>query len=437
MNQHIKSLWLTETIRLIEQDSGTFQDDEANRQAKMLNSSIRNKLIKRAEILAEQNGLPEIQHQYLKASKFSFIILCCFAIITGAGLAFSALSQNPVNLYWALFSLLGIHFITLILWAISFFFMPNDSGSFLVQIWSWLIKKFLKQHVEQLPQAFMILFGRKIRWLVGFIANLLWLIILLSALIFLMILLTTQHYSFEWQSTLLSRDSVVYITQLLGHFPALLGFSLPDVETIRISDQASTDSSIRSAWAIWLLGIFIVYGIFIRLMLVIICGLKWGIGCQQMSLNLHHPEYQYLLDRLQNSAEKVVIDREINQKNAPNDFSTLIGKDNFLVAIDIEENWLPPEEAGQFLGFLNSAQQRKNILDYLQQNPAKKLLIAIDPDRAPDRGIMNLLKTLMSKSNQSKIWFIHSTGRQMANWQSAMQSLSLDSTELVWLLEDK
>ena len=90
-----------------------------------------------------------------------------------------------------------------------------------------------------------------------------------------------------------------------------------------------------------------------------------------------------------------------------------------------------PPNSVTFLGFLNTREQRRKILDYLQLTPAKKLLIAIDTDRAPDRGMLNLINQLTSKSQQSRIWFINQ-GKQFNNWQA----LSLQSALPTWLSEE-
>ncbi|MCO6548665.1 MAG: DUF2868 domain-containing protein, partial [Gilliamella sp.] len=84
-----------------------------------------------------------------------------------------------------------------------------------------------------------------------------------------------------------------------------------------------------------------------------------------------------------------------------------------------------------FLGFLNTREQRSKTLDYLQLTPAKKLLIAIDTDRTPDRGVLNFINQLINKSQQTRIWFINQ-GKQYHNWQS----LSLKLAQPDWLSED-
>lgn len=437
MNQYLKSLWLTETVRLIEKESGRFSDDDANRQASTIDGDLSERIIKRAAVISASNGLKDAQSDWLNSVKVSMIILCFISLFTGAGLAFSALAQNPVNLYWALLCLLGIHFVTLCLWVISCLFLPNESGSIFIQAWLWLAKKLSrKTTISQLLPAFITLFGKQIRWLVGLIVNLFWSVILFSALVILVILLSTKHYSFEWQTTLLSADAIISITRLLGEIPSLLGFSLPNVDMIRSSEQALSSGEIRSAWAIWLLGVFIVYGIAVRMMLLIFCWLKWTIACQRLTLNTQYPEYQRLINDLEPIPLKSITDKERNHQylgTAFEQFAHVVGHKKLLVAIDVENSWLIPTQI-EFLGFLNNSEQRSNILNFLQHNPAEKLLIAIDTNRSPDRGMINLINGLMQKSTQTKLWFINH-GRQYNNWLESLQKLNIEQTDSTWLLE--
>lgn len=437
MKQYLKLLWLTETVRLVEKDNGRFHDEDINRQARMHDGTLADRIIKRASIIGEQHGLMRAQSEWLNSAKLALVILFLIAIFTGVGLALSALAQSPVNLYWALMCLLGVHFVTLLIWVLSCLFLPSESGSIFVQIWLFLTKKFSRNKtIIQLIPAFISLFGRQIRWIIGLIVNLLWSITLFSALIILIALLSTKHYSFEWQSTLLSPDSIITVTRYLGLVPDWLGFTLPDIEMIRASDQAMPAEEIRSAWAIWLLGVFIVYGLSVRLMLFIFCWLKWNLACQKIILNTECPDYQLLKYDLDPYKTKMVIDNEV-ESNIVNRFQFMqmnsIGEKNFLVAIEVDEQWNPPANSS-FLGFLNNNEQQKLILDFLQQHPAKKLLVAIDSDRSPDRGMMNLISLLTGKSSQCKIWFINQ-GRQFGNWQESINKTNLEQATVSWLTE--
>ncbi|OCG46023.1 hypothetical protein A9G28_10940 [Gilliamella sp. Fer1-1] len=433
MREELKSLWITQTIHLIENESGRFADQDINRQVRAMQTSLTNRIVMRAVMLSKENGLLSAQKTLLRAAKLSFIILFFLSTIFGATLAFGALSQDPINLYWAIFSLLGVHLVTLCIWLLSFFFFSNLGGSLLVYCWLWLTKKFSqKKTVQQLIPAFVELFGVRIRWLIGFVLNLFWTLILSSALLVLVVLFSTQHYRFEWKTTLLSSDAIINLTHYLGWLPSFIGFTIPNNDIIRLSEQALNASDARSAWAIWLLGIFCVYGLIIRLLCMVICGLNWIISCRQIKLNTQTACYQLLANDLQ----PLLVNVEDADSKGKDKVSRLTnhfiedGQGAFLVAIDIQEDWSPPGSV-TFLGFLNTREQRRNILDYLQLSPAKKLLIAIDTDRTPDRGMLNLINQLMNKSQQNRIWFINQ-GKQLNNWQV----LSLQSATPTWLNEE-
>jgi hypothetical protein len=433
MREELKSLWITQTIHLIENESGRFADQDINRQVRAMQTSLTNRIVMRAVMLSKENGLLSAQKTLLRAAKLSFIILLFLSTIFGATLAFGALSQDPINLYWAIFSLLGVHLVTLCIWLLSFFFFSNLGGSLLVYCWLWLTKKFSqKKTVQQLIPAFVELFGVRIRWLIGFVLNLFWTLILSSALLVLVVLFSTQHYRFEWKTTLLSSDAIINLTHYLGWLPSFIGFTIPNNDIIRLSEQALNASDARSAWAIWLLGIFCVYGLIIRLLCMVICGLNWIISCRQIKLNTQTACYQLLANDLQ----PLLVNVEDADSKGKDKVSRLTnhfiedGQGAFLVAIDIQEDWSPPGSV-TFLGFLNTREQRRNILDYLQLSPAKKLLIAIDTDRTPDRGMLNLINQLMNKSQQNRIWFINQ-GKQLNNWQV----LSLQSATPTWLNEE-
>lgn len=119
-----------------------------------------------------------------------------------------------------------------------------------------------------------------------------------------------------------------------------------------------------------MLGIFIVYGLSIQFLCIIICGLNWLISCRKIQFNIQYSDYQVLANDLQP------------------------------VLVNVE-------------------------------NGENKFLAAIDTNRATDRGMLNLIKKLMNKLQQSRIWFINQ-GKQFNNWQA----LSLQSTSLVWLGEE-
>lgn len=270
----LNNLWLTETIRLREEHAGPLDDLEANRLARTAGGDLPTRIQRRALWLAERDGLTNALTHWLQGARLALLVLVIVAVVSGAGLAFAALSdgQIAVNVFWALGSLLGLNLILLLSWALGLVF-AGEHGATLGRLWLWLSEKLARDaKAAQLAPALLLLLQRhKLnRWAIGVLVNSLWLLAMLSALAILLTLMATRRYGFVWETTLLSADTFVAMTQTLGTLPALLGFNVPTVEMIRASgDTALNIESARQAWATWLVGVLVVYGVVPRLLLAL------------------------------------------------------------------------------------------------------------------------------------------------------------------------
>ena len=250
----LNNLWLTETIRLREEHAGPLDDLEANRLARTAGGDLPTRIQRRALWLAERDGLTNALTHWLQGARLALLVLVIVAVVSGAGLAFAALSdgQIAVNVFWALGSLLGLNLILLLSWALGLVF-AGEHGATLGRLWLWLSEKLARDaKAAQLAPALLLLLQRhKLnRWAIGVLVNSLWLLAMLSALAILLTLMATRRYGFVWETTLLSADTFVAMTQTLGTLPALLGFNVPTVEMIRASgDTALNIESARQAWA--------------------------------------------------------------------------------------------------------------------------------------------------------------------------------------------
>ncbi len=158
----------------------------------------------------------------------------------------------PVNVFWALGSLLGLNLLLLASWGLGLFFAGDHSAS-LGRLWLWLSEKLARDaQAAQLVPALVLLLQRQRlnRWAIGLVVHGLWLLALACALVVLLTLLATRRYGFVWETTILGGDTFVGLTQGLGALPALLGFSVPSEAMIRASGNASVDlENSRQAWA--------------------------------------------------------------------------------------------------------------------------------------------------------------------------------------------
>ncbi|QGA52641.1 DUF2868 domain-containing protein [Pseudomonas brassicacearum] len=447
----LQNLWLTETIRLREEHAGPLEDQEANRLARAAGGDLATRIHHRARWLAERDGLTAALHHWLQGARLALIALALLAIISGAGLGFAALGdgQAPVNVFWALGSLLGLNLILLIGWALGLIF-AGEQGATLGRLWLWLSEKFARDaKAAHLAPALLLLLQRhKLnRWALGVLVNGLWLLAMLSALVIVLLLMATRRYGFVWETTLLGGETFVAMTQALGALPALLGFSVPTVEMIRASgDGALNIESARQAWATWLVGVLLVYGLLPRLCLALLCLWRWRRGRTTLRLDLNLPGYAQLRERLMPSSERLgVNDAAPAQLHRVESAVSAMDSDGaLLVAIELDDRPWPPKlpETVKNAGILDSRESRHKLLEQLSRFPPARLAIACDPRRSPDRGSLALIAELARCASATRVWLLQAPpgealdAERLGDWHTALQQLQLpfaDCMPLNWL----
>ncbi|MCT8946510.1 DUF2868 domain-containing protein [Pseudomonas iridis] len=446
----LQNLWLTETVRLREEHAGPLDDLEANRLARAAGGDLPSRIQRRALWLAERDGLTAALKHWLQGARLALVLLMILAMLSGAGLAFAALGQTPVNVFWALGSLLGLNLILLLSWALGLIF-AGEHGATLGRLWLWLSEKLARDaKAAQLAPALLLMLQRKKlnRWALGALVNGLWLLVMLSALVLLLTLMATRRYGFVWETTLLSADTFIHVTQALGHLPSLLGFNVPTVDMIRASGDGALDiESARQAWATWLVGVLVVYGVLPRLILALLCFWRWNSGKAALRLDLNLPGYAQLRERLMPSSERLgVNDPEPPQMHrVESGVSEHASEGALLVAIELDEQrpWPPalPKNVSN-AGILDSRESRHKLLEQLSRFPPARLAIACDPQRSPDRGSLALIAELARSAGETRVWLLQPPpgaaldAERLGDWHIALQQLELefaDSAPLNWL----
>lgn len=448
----LNNLWLTETIRLREEHAGPLDDVEANRLARSAGGDLPSRIQRRALWLAERDGLSAALKHWLQGARLALLVLAVLAVVSGAGLAFAALGdgQTPVNVFWALGSLLGLNLILLLSWALGLVF-AGEHGATLGRLWLWLSEKLARDaKAAQLAPALLLLLQRQKlnRWALGVLVNGLWLLAMLSALVTLLMLMATRRYGFVWETTILSGDTFVVMTQSLGALPALLGFSVPTVEMIRASGDAALNiESARQAWAAWLVGVLLVYGVLPRLLLALFCLWRWKSGQAALRLDLNLPGYAQLRERLMPTSERLGISDAAPEHlhRVETAASDLPSDGALLVAIELDEQrpWPPqlPKSVNN-AGILDSRESRNKLLEQLSRFPPARLAIACDPRRSPDRGSLALIAELARNASATRVWLLQAPpgealdAERLGDWHVALQQLELpfaDCAPLNWL----
>lgn len=444
--------WLTEAVRLREEHAGPLEDQEANRRARQLGGDLAARIETRALWLAERDGMAEALRHWKQGARLALLALLLFALFSGAGLGLAALGdgQRPVNVFWALGSLLGLNLLMLIGWAVSFI-TAGEQGAVLGRLWLWLSERFARDaKAAQLAPALLILLQRQRlnRWLLGALVHGLWLLAMIAALLMLLALLATRRYGFVWETTLLAAEPFISLTHALGALPSLLGFAVPDEAIIRASgDTLPALDLARQAWASWLLGVVLVYGLLPRLLLALLCLWRWRQGRERLTLDLSLPGYAQLRDALMPRSERLGVQDaapdalphfQPGQLESDASGALLVG-----LELDDQRPWPPKLAQGvSNAGILDSRESRNKLLEQLSRFPPARLAIACDPRRSPDRGSLALLAELARNAGATRIWLLQALPGQaldaarLGDWHEALDRLGLphaDTSPLTWL----
>ncbi|MCB1690837.1 MAG: DUF2868 domain-containing protein [Halioglobus sp.] len=448
----LQRLWLTEAVRLREEQAGPLEDVEANRRARTSGGDLLNRLQHRAVWLAQRDGLLDAMGHWLQGARLALLALVVLALISGAGLAFAALGngEHPVNVFWALGSLLGLNLLMLVGWGLGLVFTGEQNAN-LGRLWLWLSGKLARDaRTAQLAPALLLLLQRRHlnRWGIGLITHSVWVLALLSALLFLLMLMATRRYGFVWETTILHSDTFVIFTQALGALPAWMGFNVPTPEMIRASGDAALNiENARQAWAAWLVGVLLVYGIVPRLLLASLCLWCWQRGRRSLGLDLTLPGYAQLRERLMPSSERLGVNDAAPDllPGAQAGGAEQAGTGAVLVGIELdnEQPW-PPELPTEVVdaGILDNRESRQKLLEQMARFPPARLAIACDPRRSPDRGSLGLIAELARNAVATRIWLLQAPPDQtldaerVGDWHTALRQLGLpfaDSAPLHWL----
>ncbi|MDO5666799.1 MAG: DUF2868 domain-containing protein [Alcaligenaceae bacterium] len=404
-------LWQTEAIRLKEHHHGPMDDSAYIYALRAQDLSPEQKIITRAQRLANASGLSQEIVHYRSLTKYSFLILVVLSVVSGIGLASAGLgnSNDDVNLLSAWIAILGLHILSFMIW-LFFLFIPKRSDKdypLLGQVWIWLTKKLSRgPHATMVPNALFSLSRqqRSTAWLLSAASHFMWLVILGAALLTVFFLLSTRSYTFVWETTILSASTLEDIATILGVLPALLGFPMPQVSDL-IGAGAVLDSKVHASWSHWLIGQIVVYGLLLRLIAFIISFLIGRIRLARTAIDIDSTAYAPLLARLEPVAISTGIDSPaptITAAELPKASADFSGNGTLIVGIELDpdEKWpLFEMTANNKLidgGNIESREQRHTLLSELGQRnePLQQILFVCDAEQTPDRSHLNLMQTI-------------------------------------------
>ena len=429
----LKESWLCEALRLKETQWGQLDDRAASLRAAFEPTEAR-QIAMRANVLGETSGVSLALGRVRSGLRVALIVLLGVSLLAGGSAASAALGAglHPVNVVSALVVLLGVNLFSLTLWLLSLI-IGVGSGGWLAQGWQWLVRKLAAgPEVALAGQAWWSLWQQAggLRWVLSCVTHACWLVVSVAMLAALSFILSTRHFSFVWETTLLSADSFVALTQLLGAVPQWFGVAIPDSETVRASGHLSTNSvQAQALWASWLMGTLFCYGVMPRALLLLASLAMVARAWPKTQPQLKSPYYQALLAKMQPAAlsPEGLPPPAVKPRYPPALKSAKGATPAMITGIELESEW-PPLGLGSAIIYtilIDSRDSRNMALGHVAQLNPRRLVIACDARQTPDRGTLRLIVELSSYASQTLVWLQPTVGAEgrIQVWKDQMNAM--------------
>ena len=415
-----------ETIRHIESNAGPLPgSDRINQSIAQSQSGVEGRILERATSLGGDTDIPgAVRRARLIARRISVAGLIVAAALGGlaAGQAVAA-EQQSINFYWLLLVLLGVNFATLFLWFGMMLlgpkkYRPRAIGAMYFTVLKGFTRRQSGSGQHDYPAA-LALVGRNFggpagRWMMGGFSHGFWSAYLLGGIVLVVLQFSTRQYDFVWETTLLPDSVFIQLTAWLSLLPQAIGLDVPTADQV-LQSRAGADpaalAGARRAWATLLMASLLLYGLLPRLLLLILCR---NIGRYRIAgtpLDLGHPYYVGLRQRLMPVSESLGVvdpgdeeDQRADAKALPTG-QRLPPQDASWVGVEVDpENPWPPADVSEArdLGMAGDREGQYRVLELIKNNHGS-LVIAVPLARAADRGLSRLVRQ-MAEFQPASTW---------------------------------
>ncbi len=306
---------LAEAVRLQEGTGPSTATDEAAVKAVEAGGALEERIARRARLLPGAPALWTSLEQIRRAALTAVAAGLLAAAVAGMAAAPAALgtsAQRPVNFFWALFTLLGLQTVILLIWMLIILTRPRMLGSSSIggllltlgeRLAGWLHRG--PHQLSALGAISAVFAGSPVgKWTLSAISHTIWIAFNLGALVALLALLSAKHYSFAWETTILSERAYVPLTRVISTLPRAVGFDVPSEAQVSRSKWTGSepppvsDDAAEEAWSGLLLGSLIVYGLAPRLLLAGLCLVGRWRSQHRYRLDTSRPGFRRLHERL-------------------------------------------------------------------------------------------------------------------------------------------
>lgn len=422
----IRDRVLAEAVRLHEEGQGaTLNEPRADEAARTAGGDLERRIVVRAGAVAVADALRRALTQVRVASTLVVVVASIVALVAGATTARVAMgttAAEPVNFFWVLGSLLGVHTIALLSWLVVIFVRPGDSVTGLLGGAALAFGRRLNRWLHKGPmhavaaRAIAGVFGGGAigRWSLSSITHGLWMSFLAGCLLMVLLLLSTRQYSFAWETTILSDATYVAFARALAFLPEAIGFAVPNADEIAASRWTGAIGAVlvaRQSWAGLLVGAIVVYGLLFRGFALLLSVWMWRRACRCYRLDLTHIGFARLERRVMPVATGIgVVDAAPETLTDTDDVSPpsapVIATDGPVAILGMEidrptSGW-PPAAAVEWLdlGLVDDRDDRHRALENVTAAlpPPRAVVAVCSLLSTPDRGAGTFLSTLRERS---------------------------------------
>lgn len=407
---------LTELVRTLETQQHVFATDPLLITEKLQSEEGKSiqKLYRRAARIDSNGALARVLGKIDGRIKGIMVVMSVVWCISGFLGLFTLLQANVVNFFYVLVCLLGFHTLMLVGWLVmSLINQGKQSSNWFA---SFVSPSYLIRGKDDVTKAAVDLYERQLqhsgmRWYLGRFSHQLWLATLTGMLFAIIFLLIVRQYSFSWESTLLSDQALISLTQVLGWLPSMVGFGVPDSTAI-IQSRLVTEAmplTVARQWSSLLVGSLLMYGIVPRAIAWSFCALMFR--RKKMRLDIKLPYYQKIL----NFWQRHVVDADdFQEAPAPIAPQAMVSAGKKLVALleypSEQDNWwqigidanINGNSKIENFGIVDDRDDMARLQRYLESHPVQ-VLLGIHKNALPDRGTLRKLDQIATHAKDGLI----------------------------------
>lgn len=435
-------------IQSIESD-GPLDDTAALHAAHGAQTDRTRRVLERAWLLGQRLGLPAEWERWRHLGGWVVLGLAVAMAMSAWGIAQAVIGDgSAINAMAAFVTVLGPHAVMLVLWLVGLVWTYAGSRKGTTSPWSLgalALRLTARLPLDRGPHAVALLQGvtqvlqrfRLAPWAFGMLSHAIWALAFVLILLALWFGFSFHAYRLSWETTILSPAFFERFVQITGWLPAQLGFPVPDGVAVRAAGAGQGGD--QRAWAWWLMGCVVCYGLLPRLLLALLCWLAWKGGQRRLVLDSADPYVRRLLARFDALDAPVVIDPErpaglgaardlppVTQPGAP----ALVGFELPPDAPWPPAGWQPA--AAWMERIAGSSVERAAVLQRLVEQRPHALLIASWGASSPDRGTARFLREARATAGRTAVLLLGPGAEgAMPRWRAWLDASDLHAMVLL------